>query len=211
MAQNKIIAAAVGVSVVASVTCLVWASHDDKPRRPAATLIEAQVSSTPSDAAALEQLAELKRDVRRMEATQLEAAREVRTQPSGKGEGSARAAQAEVEKPALTPQQYHAAQTQLLEDHLRADPKDDAATELLYAALDTSPMPGAADTVVNCGRNLCRIEAAFESAVARDQGLSALGRAVPWDFDAYYRAGDDPDRQMIVYLTREQTSLPVPE
>jgi hypothetical protein len=114
-------------------------------------------------------------------------------------------------RPALTPQQLLAAQTQLLEEHIRADMRDEVATDRLYASLEEHPLPGAADTTVTCGRELCRLNAAFESASAREQALSALTRAIPWDFDAYYRAGDDPERHMVVYLTREEVSLPVVE
>jgi hypothetical protein len=54
---------------------------------------------------------------------------------------------------------------------------------------------------VRCRTTVCRVELAFESEAARDDGLGSL--SLPWDSVAVYQVDESDPRNVILYATRQ--------
>lgn len=104
------------------------------------------------------------------------------------------------EKPAEDPVTTAAG---MLAARLESEPFDpkwsrDAESRLLehFAAL-----AGGAVAEARCRSSVCRLELAFESEAARDDGLAAL--TLPWDSVGVYQMDEADPRNLILYATRQ--------
>ena len=64
---------------------------------------------------------------------------------------------------------------------------------------------GAALAEARCRSSVCRIELAFESEAARDDGVGAL--SLPWDSVAVFQVDERDPRNLVIYATRQPEDM----
>jgi len=64
---------------------------------------------------------------------------------------------------------------------------------------------GAALAEARCRSSVCRIELAFETEAARDDGVGAL--SLPWDSVAVFQVDERDPRNLVIYATRQPEDM----
>jgi len=180
---------------------VLWrASRPDAPPPP-----PAQSSETPApDLAVRAALANVRGDLDRLEA---------RTATLAAAAPAPEATPARAASPAPSPEEQRAAYATRLAAALAAEPFDAgwarAAEAQVRAQIAARPADGVSVASIECRTTLCRLQLEAESTDARDEGLRAVPRWVPWDFDGFYQPTDGDPRRVTLYVTRAEHPLAI--
>jgi hypothetical protein len=159
------------------------------------------------------ELAQMRRELVRLAWNQRASAGTAARDPAGEEPSEPEPEHDEVSAmPPMSGAEQRAAQTDLLVEQMHRegiDPvwKRDAEAQI-RERLAEQPMTGAIRTDIECRASLCRLDVIVESVDVRDDAVAALPLIVPWSFEGYYRAADDDEQHVIVYVTREGATLP---
>lgn len=200
-------------AAVAAIATTIWLI---RPTPPPTTADEASSKDGGKDSSSDEwrhELAQMRRELARLAWNQLASANTAAHDPPSEEPGASEPERDEVSAMApMSGAEQRAAQTDLLVEQMHREGIDPVwkrdAEARIRERLAVQPMAGAISTEVECRASLCRLDAIFESVELRDDAVAALPRIVPWNFEGYYRAADDDEQHMIVYVTREGATLP---
>jgi hypothetical protein len=200
-------------AAIAAIATTLWLIQRTPSPTAAEKVFSEHAGQGPSSDEWRRELEQMRRELARLERNQHASANTAAHYPASEEPGGPEPERDEVSSmPPMSGAEQRAAQTDLLVEQMRREGIDPAwkrdAEAQIRERLAAQPMTGVISTDVECRASLCQLDMIFDSVDVRDDALAVLPRIVPWDFEGYYRADDDDEQHVIVYVTREGATLP---